>query len=80
MHSVIRTPTFLADAKAARLSEEDQQSTVITISENPKLGDVMPETGGCRKVRFAGKGKWKRGGFRTCTTTLPTTFRFFCSP
>lgn len=38
---------------------------VIAISENPKLGDVMPGTGGCRKVRFAGKGKGKRGGYRT---------------
>ena len=29
------------------------------------LGDVMPGTGGCRKVRFAGRGKGKRGGYRT---------------
>ena len=29
------------------------------------LGDLMPGTGGCRKVRFAGKGKGKRGGYRT---------------
>ena len=25
----------------------------------------MEGTGGCRKLRFAGKGKGKRGGFRT---------------
>ncbi len=29
------------------------------------LGDVMPGTGGCRKIRFAGKGKGKRGSYRT---------------
>jgi len=29
------------------------------------LGDLMPGTGGCRKVRFPGKGKGKRGGYRT---------------
>ena len=58
-------PTFLSEAKAAGLSEDDQQLIVIAISENPKLGDVMPGTGGCRKVRFGGKGKGKRGGFRT---------------
>ena len=29
------------------------------------LGDLMLGTGGCRKVRFAGKGKGKRGGYRT---------------
>jgi hypothetical protein len=26
---------------------------------------LMEGTGGCRKLRFAGKGKGKRGGFRT---------------
>jgi len=25
----------------------------------------MPGTGGCRKIRFPGKGKGKRGGYRT---------------
>jgi hypothetical protein len=65
MHSVVRTATFLNDARAAGLSEDDQHLIVIAISENPMLGDVMPGTGGCRKVRFAGRGKGKRGGYRT---------------
>jgi hypothetical protein len=65
MHAVIRTPAFLADAKAAGLSEDDQQIIVVAISEDPHLGDVMPGTGGCRKIRFPGKGKGKRGGYRT---------------
>lgn len=30
-----------------------------------RLGDVMSGTGGARKVRFAGKGKGKSGGYRT---------------
>jgi len=65
MHAVIRTPTFLTDASAAGLSEDDQQVFVAAISEAPHLGDVMPGTGGCRKLRFPGKGKGKRGGYRT---------------
>jgi len=65
MHSVVRTATFLNDARAAGLSEDDQHLIVVAISENPILGDVMPGTGGCRKVRFAGRGKGKRGGYRT---------------
>lgn len=65
MHSVIRTAAFLNDARAAGLSEDDQHLIVVAISENPMLGDVMPGTGGCRKVRFAGRGKGKRGGYRT---------------
>ena len=27
----------------------------------------MPETGGCRKLRVAGRGKGKSGGYRTIT-------------
>src|SRR5450432_320078 len=65
MHAVIRTSTFLADAKAAGLSEDDQQIIVVAISEDPHVGDVIPGTGGCRKIRFPGKGKGKRGGYRT---------------
>lgn len=31
---------------------------------NPNAGDLIPGSGGLRKVRWAGKGKGKRGGFR----------------
>jgi hypothetical protein len=65
MQAVIRTPTFLSDAKAAGLSEDEQNNIVSEISKNPTAGAVMEGTGGCRKLRFAGKGKGKRGGFRT---------------
>lgn len=72
MHSVIRTPTFLNDARAAGLSEDDQQLIVVAISENPMLGDAMPGTGGCRKVRFAGKEKVSAAVIGRFTTTLQT--------
>jgi hypothetical protein len=65
MQTVIRTPTFLSDAKAAGLSDEEQSDIVSEISKSPTAGAVMEGTGGCRKLRFAGKGKGKRGGFRT---------------
>src|SRR5216684_2333497 len=65
MQAVIRTPTFLADARAAGLSEDDQQIIVAAVAEDPHQGEVMPGTGGCRKIRFPGKGKGKRGGYRT---------------
>jgi hypothetical protein len=38
---------------------------VSWLSANPLAGDVMQGTGGARKVRFAGKGKGKSGGYRT---------------
>src|SRR6266700_8030694 len=63
MQTVIRTPTFLSDAKAAGLSDDEQNDIVSEISKNPTAGAIMEGTGGCRKLRFAGKGKGKRGGF-----------------
>ncbi|MGB8397522.1 type II toxin-antitoxin system RelE/ParE family toxin [Bradyrhizobium sp.] len=65
MQTVIRTPTFLSDAKAAGLSDDEQNDIVSKISKEPTAGALMEGTGGCRKLRFAGKGKGKRGGFRT---------------
>ena len=35
------------------------------LAANPMAGDLMPGTGGARKVRFAGRGKGKSGGYRT---------------
>jgi|ERR1700675_1555271 hypothetical protein len=64
MQTVIRTPTFLSDAKAAGLSDHEQNDIVSEISKNPTAGALMEGTGG-GKLRFAGKGKGKRGGFRT---------------
>ena len=34
------------------------------VGANPEVGDVVPESGGVRKLRWAAKGKGKRGGVR----------------
>lgn len=65
MQTVIRTPTFLSDAKAAGLSDDEQNDIVSEISKNPTAGVMMEGTGGCRKLRFAGRGKGKSGGYGT---------------
>lgn len=67
MQTVIETPDFLSDAKAARLNEQERLAMVSTIANNPEAGDVIPGTGGARKVRFAGRGRGKSGGFRVIT-------------
>jgi hypothetical protein len=41
MQTVIRTPTFLADAKGAGLSDDEQDHIVAEISRNPLAGDIM---------------------------------------
>jgi hypothetical protein len=67
MHTVVETPAFLASAKEEGLSSEDRLRIVDYIARNPKAGELMPGTGGARKVRFAGRGKGKSGGYRIVT-------------
>jgi len=35
-----------------------------SLLDNPEAGDLIVGTGGLRKIRLAGKGKGKSGGFR----------------
>jgi hypothetical protein len=67
MQTVVETLEYLKDAKRAGLSEEDRQRIINFMAKNPDAGDEMPGTGGARKVRFAAKGKGKRGGVRVIT-------------
>ena len=67
MHAVIQTPYFLADAKAAGVEAGELVDIVATIARDPQAGDLIPGTGGARKVRIAAKGKGKSGGYRVIT-------------
>ena len=48
------------------LNDESYRALQRVLLENPELGDVMPGTGGFRKVRWEDtrRGKGKRGGLR----------------
>jgi hypothetical protein len=37
------------------------------LAKNPAAGDVIRGSGGCRKLRWAGRSKGKSGGYRTIT-------------
>ncbi len=63
MYTVIETPTFAADADDL-WSEEERGAFCAWISANPEAGDVIPGSGGCRKVRWSRTGMGKRGGVR----------------
>jgi hypothetical protein len=67
MQTVIQTPTFLADAKAAGVTDDEMLTIVNTISADPQAGDLIVGTGGARKVRIGGKGRGKSGGYRIIT-------------
>lgn len=48
------------------LSDPEYRELQLALLENPTAGDVMPGTGGFRKMRWADsrRGKGKRGGLR----------------
>lgn len=46
------------------LTEEGYQELQQYLVNYPEAGDVIPGSGGCRKLRWAAKGHGKRGGAR----------------
>lgn len=61
--TVAETPLFLRQAEKV-WDEAEHEGFVSFIAANPDAGDVIPETGGVRKVRWARTGSGKRGGAR----------------
>jgi hypothetical protein len=61
--TVVETGRFLKDARPL-LSDTERAKLVAFIGANPEAGEVIPETGGVRKLRWALSGKGKRGGAR----------------
>jgi hypothetical protein len=49
------------------MSEDEVGDVVNTISNDPQAGVVIRGTGGARKLRVAGRGKGKSGGYRVVT-------------
>lgn len=65
MQTILLTPTFERQAQRAGLSEDELQAIVAIIAEDPTCGVAIPGAGGARKIRHAGRGKGKSGGYRT---------------
>jgi hypothetical protein len=63
MHAVAETDIFASDAKAI-WSDEEREAFISWIAANPLAGEIIPGSGGCRKVRWARSGMGKRGGAR----------------
>lgn len=61
--TVVETTLFLRHA-AGIWSDDDRAAFVDFIASNPETGDIIPGTGGVRKVRWARPGSGKRGGAR----------------
>jgi hypothetical protein len=52
---VAETPLFIEQAEAV-WDENGRQAFVDFIAQNPEAGDVIPDTGGVRKVRWIRAG------------------------
>jgi hypothetical protein len=61
--TVDETVRFLKDADRP-MPESERTELVGFIAANPEAGDLIPETGGVRKIRWAVPGRGKSGGAR----------------
>lgn len=63
MFTVIETSVFIKYAK--QIWADDERIEFINwIALNPLAGDVIPNSDGCRKVRWSRQGMGKSGGAR----------------
>jgi hypothetical protein len=61
--SVVETPEFLS-ATSRLMTDEERSLLVDYLAYNPTAGDLIPGTGGVRKIRWGLEGRGKRGGAR----------------
>ena len=62
--TVVEAPTYLRDAAKVGTTDVERQAAIDQIAIDPIQGDEIQGSGGIRKVRLAGRGKGKSGGYR----------------
>jgi len=63
MQTVVELPEYLNKSDKL-LTVTERQSIVNYLASHPAAGELIQETGGIRKLRWAAKGKGKSGGVR----------------
>src|SRR5262245_44429857 len=63
MITIVELTSFQRDADRI-FSEQERDELADFISANPDYGDILPGTGGVRKLRWRACGSGKRGGAR----------------
>ncbi|HTB23102.1 MAG TPA: type II toxin-antitoxin system RelE/ParE family toxin [bacterium] len=61
--TVVETPEFIS-ATRKLMNDEERRLLIDYLALYPRSGDLIPGTGGVRKLRWALEGRGKRGGAR----------------
>ena len=78
MLTVVETPLFQRQWPLY-LTEEERGAFAAYIAERPTAGEVVPESGGIRKVRWGRAGSGKSGGVRIIYSCAPPKANWSCS-
>lgn len=63
MFTIVETEIYSRMARDI-LSPNEQEELAVYLANNPNEGDVIPQSGGCRKMRWQRQGMGKQGGSR----------------
>ncbi len=74
--TVLQLPKFKAEATEL-IGTDGIDALAVYLISRPDAGDVIPGAGGARKLRWAAKGKGKRGGARIIYVYLVIAARVF---
>jgi hypothetical protein len=74
--TVLQLPKFKAEATEL-IGTDNIEALALYLIDHPDAGDVMPGSGGARKLRWAAKGKGKRGGARVIYVYLVIAARVY---
>lgn len=61
--AVVETPDFLA-ATRKLMGDAEREALIDHLASHPLAGDLIPGSGGVRKLRWRLEGRGKRGGAR----------------
>ncbi len=74
--TVLQLPKFKAEATDL-IGSDGVEALAEYLADRPDAGDVIPEAAGARKLRWAAKGKGKRGGARVIYVYVMVAARIY---
>lgn len=76
VQTVVESPGYLKTAESIFTAAE-RETIVSMLAADPECGDLIPGTGGFRKLRVARQGMGKRGGARVIYILRNEAFPIF---